>query len=256
MIIQGIPLFFSGQILRKEMLVSLADFTYQLGALLYRNCSNGIVSGCGLTTTKDSIIVNPGVVHFEGELYLIKEPLFCSYGSANETRILQLIFHDKVRTEMFITREIDLALTEEETQDSRCLELCRFKLQKGARLRCEYTSFTDRETEFDTINTIYEGFCGVSEATLSPEITRHFAEAVLKRGADGLDVSFALQILAQREPVQRSALRAYLKRKLGEQFNCDTNLEIYHGLTKCLDTLVGPETAEIQQAHKWKMMID
>lgn len=256
MIIQTIPLFYSGQILRKEMLVSLADYTYQYGALLSQDCTDGILSGCALTTTEDSIIVNPGVVRFEGALYLIKEPLFCQYSPTNTTRILQLVFHDPVRTEASITREIETCFTDERSNDKRMLELCRFKLQPGARLRYEYTSFADRETEFDTLNTIYSQFCGLGEPTLLPDITRHFANVALESGADGMDGAFCLQILAQREPVQREALKAYIRKKLGLDTPCNTNIQIYHGLVACLSHLERKDSTEKKARSQWRLMVD
>ena len=74
MIVQGIPKFISGKLLRGKMLEALSEYTYQHAILLYQGCSDGIVSGCALTTTEDSIILNPGVVRYEGELYLLNKP--------------------------------------------------------------------------------------------------------------------------------------------------------------------------------------
>ena len=54
-------------------------------------------------------------------------------------------------------------------------------------MRYTYTSFADRETEYDTLNTIHAPFCGMGRPTLSPEITAHFAREALAAGADGTD---------------------------------------------------------------------
>ena len=77
--VQKIPEFHSGHILKQEMMVELSAYLYHLGPLLYQNCTDGIVSGCTLTTTEDSIVVNPGVIRYEGELYLIREPQLIHY---------------------------------------------------------------------------------------------------------------------------------------------------------------------------------
>ena len=237
MIVQIIPQFNSGKILRGKMLKSLSEYTYQHAILLYQACADGIVSGCALTTTEDCIILNPGVVRYEGELYLLNKPQFIPYSATDTTRVLQLVFHDKVTTETSVTREIELCFTDGPSSDPRHMEMCRFKLQPKARLRYEYTDFADRETEYDTLNVIHSPFCGLGNSTLSPDIVRHFAKESLSSGATGLDAAFCLQILSVREPVQRDALQGYIRLRLGQDTPCDTNIQIYHALLGCLAQL-------------------
>ena len=110
--VQKIPEFHSGHILKREMMAELSAYLYCLGPLLYQNCADGIVSGCMLTTTEDSIVVNPGIIRYEGDFYLIREPQFALYTPTNTTRVLNLVFHDQVQTDSFVTREIELAFTE------------------------------------------------------------------------------------------------------------------------------------------------
>lgn len=254
--VKEFPRFESGMVLRQKMLSSLADYVCQLGNLQYQDFSDGIVRGCALTTTADSIIVNPGIVRYEGELYLLNEPLMCDYSPTDSTRVLQMVFHDKVTSQTFISREIGLCFTDEDVQNRQYMELCRFKLQPKARLRYQYTSFEDRETEYDTLNIIHSPFCGLGFPTLHPDIVRHFASEALKGGADGMDSAFCLQILAQQEPVQRVALQTYVRKKLGDNTVCDTNLQLYHGLLKCLGQLETKRT-EIPKASKgWQIMVD
>ena len=71
--VQKIPEFHSGHIFKREMMTELSSYLYGLGPLLYQNCSDGIVAGCVLTTTEDSIVVNPCVIRYEGELSLIQK---------------------------------------------------------------------------------------------------------------------------------------------------------------------------------------
>ena len=77
--VQKIPEFHSGHILKREMMAELSAYLYRLGPLLYQSCADGIVSGCMLTTTEDSIVVNPGIIRYEGDFYLIREPQFALY---------------------------------------------------------------------------------------------------------------------------------------------------------------------------------
>lgn len=256
MIVQIIPQFNSGKILRGKMLKSLSEYTYQHAILLYQACADGIVSGCALTTTEDSIILNPGVVRYEGELYLLNKPQFIPYSATDTTRVLQLVFHDKVTTETSVTREIELCFTDGPSSDPRHMEMCRFKLQPKARLRYEYTDFADRETEYDTLNVIHSLFCGLGNSTLSPDIVRHFAKESLSSGATGLDAAFCLQILSVREPVQRDALQGYIRLRLGQDTPCDTNIQIYHALLGCLAQLEQHSPNEKKVTKRKMLFVD
>ena len=254
--VQKIPEFHSGHILKREMMAELSAYLYCLGPLLYQNCADGIVSGCMLTTTEDSIVVNPGIIRYEGDFYLIREPQFALYTPTNTTRVLNLVFHDQVQTDSFVTREIELAFTEGASSEKRYLELCRFKLQPGARLRYTYTSFADRETEYDTLNIIHAPFCGMGRHTLSPEITAHFAREALDAGADGTDAMFCMMLLASREPVQAEALEAYIHSKLGKDYACHSNLGMYQGLISCLKQFKGSQDTSAPKRKAWSIMLD
>lgn len=256
MIVQEIPQFNSGKLLRGKMLESLSEYTYQHATLLYQACADGIVSGCALTTTEDSIILNPGVVRYESELYLLNKPQFLAYSATDSTRVLQLVFHDRVTTETSVTREIELCFTDGPSVDPRYMELCRFKLQPKARLRYEYTDFSDRETEYDTLNIIHSPFCGLGKPTLSPDVIRHFAQEALSSGASGLDAAFCLQILAVREPIQRDALQGYIQLKLGRDTPCDTNIQIYHALLSCLAQLEQQGPNEKRTTKRKMLLVD
>ena len=254
--VQKIPEFHSGHILKQEMMVELSTYLYHLGPLLYQNCMDGIVSGCALTTTEDSIVVNPGVIRYEGELYLMQEPQLIHYTPTNTTRVLNIVFHDQVKTDAFMTREMELAFTEGAASEARYLELCRFKLQPGARLRYTYTSFADRETEYDTLNTIHAPICGMGRPTLSPEITAHFAREALAAGADGTDALFCMMLLSSKEPVQAEALEAYIQSKQGADFSCKDNLRLYQGLIACLKQFSGGRRTSSAKRKSWSIMMD
>lgn len=254
--VQKIPEFHSGHILKQEMMVELSTYLYHLGPLLYQNCTDGIVSGCALTTTEDSIVVNPGVIRYEGELYLVQEPQLIHYTPTNTTRVLNIVFHDQVQTDAFVTREMELAFTERVSSEMRYLELCRFKLQPGAGLRYTYTSFSDRETEYDTLNTIHAPFCGLGRPTLSPEITAHFAREALAAGADGSDAVFCMMLLSAREPVQAEALEAYIHFKMGRDYSCQSNLGLYQGLSDCLKQFTGKQHTAASKRNPWSIMMD
>lgn len=252
--VQAVPQFGDGTILRGEMLRALTEYTFGLGALLYQDCGSGIVSGCRLTTTEDAILLNPGVVRFDGELYLICQPMMAAYEPTDTVRILRLRFHDKVSTKTAVSRELTLCFSDMPETDG--IELCRFKLQPKAKLRYVYDDFADRETEYDTLNVIHAPFCCDGGTTLSPEMTRHFAREALDAGAEGADAAFALQLLTPREPVRFEALQAYLRTRLGRDTLCRTNEEMYHGLLRCLNVIRTGDTPARKRSGKRMMLVD
>lgn len=255
--IQKIPEFRSGHILKQEMMTELTAYLYHLGPLLYQNCTDGIISGCALTTTANSIVVNPGVIRYENELYLLREPQSIHYTPTNTTRVLHIIFRDQIQTDSFVSREMELAFTDGDSFEKNHLELCRFKLQPGAHLRCLYTSFADRETEYDTLNTIHTPFCGRDRPTLSPEITAHFAREALASGADGMDALFCMMLLSSKEPIQAEALETYILSKQGPEFSCGDNLCLYQGLIACLKQFKGGKhLAAASKRKSWSIMMD
>ena len=76
------------------------------------------------------------------------------YVPTEEYILLKLIFEPERKTELFLKREIRIELSADMNLAANEMELCRFKLKKGAILRTKYTDFFDRATEFDTVNTI------------------------------------------------------------------------------------------------------
>jgi len=72
MIGQIFPLFREGHLLRTQMLEAFTDYSFRFGELLYTGYANGIISGCQLTTTEDTIIVHPGLVLFLEKYFILR----------------------------------------------------------------------------------------------------------------------------------------------------------------------------------------
>ena len=98
------------------------------------------------------------------------------------------------------------------------LEICRFKLREGARLRINYKDFFDIQTEYDTVNLADAVWAARDGNTLSKYITDYFAERVLEcdRAQEG-DVEFARMLLQSRDAVPRMILDDYIGRKTGNR---------------------------------------
>ena len=255
----AIPIFKDLHLLRKDMLEALADYAFQTDQLLYKGYGDGIVAGCDLTTTEDSIILNEGVIFFAGQMFLIKEPMSVFYHPTNTTTILKICFSEQMRDENLIYREIDLALTEQTQLKEGELELCRFKLQEGARLRYQYQNFEDRNTEFDTLNTIYAPYSAKGGSTLSPKIVYEFASDMLKaKELSALDMMFGLQLLDRDRPVGKDVLAAYIEKRDEKVLQNPSNLVIYQELARILKEITEGRKAErdAPQRKKWRMMVD
>lgn len=259
MILQAFPIFTESHILRKEMLETLSDYGILYHQYFYKGYANGIVTGCELTTTKEAIIVNPGVLCCQEKLYLIKEPMSVEYEATDVTSIVKFQFSDEIVTENFLSREIELLITSEEKMLKGDMELCRFKLQRGAKLRYEYQDFDDRNTEYDTLNTIYAPYAARERATISLHIVQAFAKEMLKNEKlSEFDSMFCIQVLNQTQAMGKEALNAYIQQRLQSKMKADTNFDIYKNLSLILgETKHGRDsTVSKQKRNQWKIKID
>ena len=236
MIVRAFPLFDKGAILRADMMAELASYAYLFGDILYDGYSDGILSGCRLTTTKDTIVVNPGIIRYAGKNFLIKDPIYVAYSPTNSTTILKMNFLGENRSARFITYDAEVVLDKVSAVREGQIELCRFKLQPGAQLRYKYVDFEDRSTEYDTLNTLHVPYSSKERSTLSPEITYDYAREL--SGANpknNLDVTFCLQAMDRSRPVAADTIALYLTSRLGgsiEEFT--TNEALYDGLNQIL----------------------
>lgn len=207
------PRFSAGKLLRTEHMAALEWQSFEFPALFFQGWGNGILSGCGLSTTENTVTMGPGVVCFEGGLFGIREPISTEYYPTDEVRYLRLYIGSNEGNDTCDVRRFSLLLSDQERPGSGELELCRFRLQPGAYLRCSYTNFRDRETLYDTLNTIHESWSAPGGTGLSPGITRAYAEEALAIGGlPELDAAVCLQWLDGRFAVSGRMIRHYLAR--------------------------------------------
>lgn len=258
MLVQAIPLFQDAHLLRRGMLEALADYTFLFQEYLYKGYADGILAGCELTTTKDAIILNKGVLLFEKRPYLIKEPMMAAYHPTNNLTLLKLKFSDEMRDPNYVYRELELAFSEQTQIQKGEMELCRFTLQEGAQLRYQYRDFEDRNTIYDTLNRVHVPYASPGSSTLAPKITKSFAAEMLElSNISDYDALFCMQILGQSQPVGAEALKAYLRRKGQRELTGTSNMEIYMGLTEVLKKALGENRPE-ETAHrkKWRVTVE
>lgn len=246
---QKYPLLEQLHVLRTSVLCSMRDRAFDLLPLYYQNSSDGIVSGCQLTTNRDSIMLQPGIIYFDGFMYLIKEPMSVPYEPTDEYLMLKMEFIMPENNENFTIREIQLHITHDLELRTGEIELCRFKLKKGALLRTKYVDFFDRVTEFDTINAIYCPYSAVGGPSLSPDITTAFAKAAMNYELEPLDQSFCLQAL-QGRTMAAPQIRFYLMYRLKMAEAAEGNEALYEGLCAVLQELGAGGAREVRRNRR------
>lgn len=258
MLIKMIPQLENGYILKRSMLMALADAAFLTSEYLCKDYADGVLAGCELTTNEDTIVVNEGIVFFDGQVFLIKEPLRIHYEPTNTTTVLKLCFSNETRDADCIYWEMDAILTDQVKLQKGELELCRFKLQEGARLRYQYQGFEDRNTEFDTLNMVHVPYAAKGCSTLSPDITKSFAREMLElENISDFDALFCLQVLGQDRAVTKEALKGYIEHRKKEKITDDSNLGIYQELVKILQQEKGTaKPDQTQKIKKWKIRVD
>lgn len=259
MIGKKLPVFKSGKILTREMLQALTDFAVSSGELLYQEYSDGILCGCNITTTQNTITVNPGILIMKQAAYYITQPVSLPYSQTNEWMVFKIGLGEEAITENFITNELQVKLEPVDMLRENEIELCRFKLQSGAKLRTEYRDFSDLQTEYDTVQLIYAKWAAYKVSSVSPEILRIFLkQAVKEELMDAFYVQFCMEISAlKQETLNNQAISLFLCQTLKQPYAELSNEEIYKGLKSALSQMKGNGISTRRRAaSERKMIID
>lgn len=254
-----IPIFTDGNILTGEMLEEMKEYTVGFAKLSYIEYGKGILKGCNLTATDSHITLHPGIVICFQEPILITAPVEIPYDPVNRWTALKLEVDKEYESRSWSVRNMSLNFTEDLETKENTIELCRFRLQKGAKLRTEHREFKDCNTEFDTINQIYSEWAAYKETSFSPEILRNYAEELMKSEiTNPWDMAFVQQIFNNHgEPLERKAIQMYLSQRLGEAVQEWSNIEIYNRLAKVLDKVKGEMTSPVRrQGSGRRIMVD
>lgn len=212
------PAFERGRIMKKELLWALRDYSYSALQLQYQNYPDGIISGCRIKVEKDEICISSGAIKCQDFIFLLTEEERVRYAPTRGHIGLKFRVVKKEALPDYTSYQSEFALDERLECESGEIEICRFKLKEGARLRTDYKDFYDIQTEYDTVNLAHATWTSAGQNTLSKEVTDFFAEKVLeceKAGED--DVRFAYLLLQGKEAVNYRILTDYITRKTGER---------------------------------------
>lgn len=239
------PLFERNRILRKELLSALRDYSFAYASLEYMEYGDGILRGCDIRIKEKKITVTPGIIKWGGHIFLMTQEECVDYAPSDRTVTIKLRLQ-KERTADFVSCRMELvsdydalhsdhnALYSEHDGESQYLsaerqkdgtgiskhdmefELCRYRLQEGARLRTDYKDFEDMGTQYDTVNYIHAAWGCLRGNSLSPVITRRFAQEVLKvEKRDPEDTTFAYLCLSQPGALPREILIDFVGQRNG-----------------------------------------
>ncbi|WP_310603873.1 hypothetical protein [Anaerosporobacter sp.] len=230
------PHFKRDSILKSEMLINLMEYPRDMFSLVYEDYSDGIITGVDVTvkdnemadnavvestfdSDEDQIIVKSGIIKHQGKLYLMKEKQYIGYEATEKKMILKVVFDTPVITADFTTSRAKIVLSDEPVQGEDEMELCRFLLKAGAKLRQNYQDMDDFTTVHNTINRLYVPYAGIGGTTIAPEITYYFGEALMKSNVTNpYDIAFAMQCM-QNKQIHRPLIMQYLKLRMGATEN-------------------------------------
>ena len=246
---QKYPQFERLHILRTEALCSLRERAFDVFPLYLRDCSDGIVSGCDFVTTKTLVTLQPGLILHDNFLYFIHEPMSVEYWPTEEYAILKLIFEPPTLTENFLQRDVRITLSAEMSLATNEMELCRFKLKRGAILRTKYTDFFDMATEFDTVNLINAPHAAFGGSTLSPAVVKMFASEARNFALDSQDFSFCLAALSGNI-LNADQIAFYVERKLKIELPARDNQTLYDKLCTILQDIKNGNRRELVTARR------
>ena len=254
---QKYPQFERLHILRTEALCSIRDRAFDTFPLFMENYGDGIISGCRPITTSNTITLSTGIILYNKFFYLIKEPMSVEYSPTEEYMMMKIIFEPELETENFTQRNVNLTLSHDMEISSNEMEICRFKLKKGAVLRTTYTDFFDRVTEFDTVNTVNVPYAAIGGHTLSPEVLIDFATEARNFELSVEDFQFCLEALSGRR-ISSAQISLYIEHRLKIILISPTNQILYDNLCKILSEIKNGRKREIisTRQRRREIMLD
>ncbi|MDR2420675.1 MAG: hypothetical protein LBD49_01035 [Oscillospiraceae bacterium] len=225
--------------MRREILEALRDLSYTEQTARYGEYSDGVLVGCALFERDMNIGVTGGLVKYAGRVYALKGRDSVPYRPTDAWTVLKIRFGGEEKTRDFLRYTGNLALDDNTNVLPNEMELGRFKLKQGSRLRTEYTDFRDMETEYDTVNLIGVPYAGIGEPTLSPVIMTHFAKEAYPCASEPLDIAFCTACLAGNGVMSRESIRLYLIRRLKLPDKPLDNAELHGRLADALAEMKG-----------------
>ena len=228
----SIPVFATGRVLRKESMENIRDFPRDFSDAVYADYSDGIIGGFdiaydGGAATEENLRVSGGALKKNGVIFVLKE-MTAAFDSFDKNICLKLCFGDISKTEDFLKTGFGLKADSVFDTAENEIELARFRLAKGAKLRKkhEYKGVEDFTTPDNTLNLVHVKYSGLDSPTFSPALLRIFAKEIAV-SRDIADVSFGLLCLSG-DIIHKDCILQYLGIRLGRDFDRDITNQAIH----------------------------
>ena len=254
-----VPTFAPGPV-RKEIMQCLRDIALDEQNVRYYKYTDGVISGCALVEEDMKIGLINGIVKFAGRIYKLKEKLLVPYEPTDALTILKLRFAPQSSHKEYTHYTAELVLDTDTVIKPHEMEMGRFKLKRGSRLRTVYVDFWDMATEYDTVNLINVPQAAVGNATntttLSPAITNYFAREAYgfftnsTTNPNPLDIAFCTNILADGRPINRELIEMYVCNRLEQKYTGKlSNIQLYETLGEVLNLITGRSVVDKGLGH-------
>lgn len=227
------PQFEKKHLLRGEMLEQLRDYPKNYINMSFRGYGNGVITGCHITWDNGRLTIAPGIILYKDNIYTMEQPYEMDCITLDRIRYLKVQFLAEVRDNGSIAGNTRILLDTDKPNQTCEMELCRFRLQEGARLRDVYEGFEDYSTLYDTINLIHAPYAAEGGSTLNPALLKAFAKEMMsKESEDLMDCVFSMNVLANSGHVPADFIKEYVFAKTGEK--AEENHNLYYGLLDAL----------------------
>lgn len=239
------------------MLENLRDFPRDFLDLYFQDYSDGIIEGVEVAIEEDKLIITKGIVKHQNRLYLLLHNSVIPYSATGKETILKIRFQEEMMELDFTRFTANIVLDELNEVASNELELGRFKLKPGARLRSKHEDFLDFATEYNTFNYIHCHYAGFQKSTYHPIILQYYARELLSnRPTNPYDISFAFSCINE-DRVQRETILYYVSNRLGLEFKEYTNVQIHKYLSRILLESSGKKhSSELTYGRSKRMIVD
>ncbi|MDE6357170.1 MAG: hypothetical protein K2L15_01115, partial [Eubacteriales bacterium] len=240
------PKFERHSILKKELLSSIRDYGVEYLKVKYDNYTKGIISGFDLKVVgEDTIKISKGIAKFEEFIYIADEEAKVKFKAENKLVSLKVVLTKDTIVKDYDRYILEYKLDNDLNVYENQLEICRFKLMEGFKLRDKYKSFEDLQTEFDTINYLNATWAGIGKEAINPYILKRFAEEAMENKLEDMeDLVFCYTCLNGNETINIDLVERYIKNRQGLNKGIFTKEEIFKYLVLCLEDIKGKRRAK------------
>lgn len=229
-----VPVFAHKSLLKKDMLDELRDYPLQIIRMMLKGCGDGILKGTKITWENNILKVHSGLLVHEGNIYRMEEECALPCKPTGRLTFIKISFSTMDYGKESMGGSGNIYIDESPPQKKE-MEIGRFLLQKGARLRTEYENFEDYQTEFDTLNKIHAPYICQGGVGVCPEILMTYANELLKTETESpYDISFAMQVLGSQGQCAGELVEWYIEKNMGKKMEGYSNLLLYEKLKQIL----------------------